>query len=68
MAYYLAIILYCSTPLDATTCDVMVRRDHLFDDIEICQKQVVIVGSDLRARGHFVKGACFEFNPYGEQI
>jgi len=65
---YLAIVLYCSIITDVDTCDVMIRKDHLFKTHQECMKQVANVGKGLIATGHYVKGSCFEFNPFGESI
>jgi len=65
---FLAIILYCAVPTDVTSCDVMVRRDHLFQTETHCEKQIVPMAKGLIATGHSVKAKCFKFNPYGEEV
>jgi len=62
---YLAIILYCATITDTSTCDVMIRKNHLFETEEICKTEVMQVAKGLLATGHYVKAKCFVFNPYG---
>ena len=65
---YLAIILYCAIPTDTTSCDVMIRKNHLFQTETHCEEQVIPIAQGLIATGHYVKAKCFKFNPYGEQI
>tara|TARA_X000001382_G_scaffold21409_1_gene12989 strand:+ start:366 stop:566 length:201 start_codon:yes stop_codon:yes gene_type:complete len=65
---YLAIILYCSVVTDVNSCDVLIRQHHLFETEQECTEQVVNVGKGLIATGHYVKGSCFEFNPFGESV
>ena len=65
---YLAIILYCTTLTDATSCDVMVRRDHLFQSEIHCEEQIIPMAKGLMATGHYVKAKCFKFNPFGEEV
>ena len=64
---FLAIILYCAVPTDATSCDVMVRRDHLFQSEIQCEEQIIPMAKSLLTTGHYVKAKCFAFNPYGEE-
>jgi hypothetical protein len=65
---YLAVILYCATFTDTSTCDVMIRRNHLFETEAICEAEVKQVAKGLLATGHYVKAKCFVFNPYGESV
>ena len=65
---FLAIILYCAIPTDTTSCDVMVRKDHLFYSQVQCEKEIIPMAKGLMSTGHFVKAKCFEFNPYGEEV
>lgn len=64
---YLAIILYCAIPTDATSCDVMIRKNYLFNTEVQCEEQVIPMAKGLIATGHYVKAKCFAFNPYGEE-
>ena len=52
---YLAIILYCTTLTDTTSCDVMLRRDHLFQSEVQCEEQIIPMAKGLMATGHYVK-------------
>ena len=63
---FLAVILYCSVVTDASTCDVMIRKDHLFETRERCEYEMNTIAQGLIATGHYVKGKCFTFNPFGE--
>ena len=65
---FLAILLYCAVPTDATSCDVMVRRDHLFQSEIQCEEQIIPMAKGLLTTGHYVKAKCFKFNPYGEEV
>ena len=64
---YLAIILYCAIPTDATSCDVMVRKNYLFQSEIQCKEQIIPMAKGLLTTGHYVKAKCFAFNPYGEE-
>ena len=64
---FLGIILYCSVATDPTTCDVMIRKNHLFETEVQCEKEIKVIAHALLTTGHFVKAKCFTFNPYGEQ-
>jgi hypothetical protein len=33
-----------------------------------CDEEMKNVARGLLATGHYVKGKCFAFNPYGEQV
>ena len=37
---FLAVILYCSVLTDPTSCDVMIRKNHLFKTETECQEQI----------------------------
>lgn len=65
---YLAIILYCTTLTDTTSCDVMIRRDYLFQSEVQCEEQIIPMAKGLMATGHYVKAKCFKFNPFGEEV
>mgnify|MGYP003627719758 FL=1 len=65
---FLAVILYCTTFSDVSTCDVMVRKNHLYQTEQVCKNEIKIVARGLLATGHYVKAKCFSFNPYGEQV
>tara|TARA_R110001583_G_scaffold131381_4_gene283117 strand:- start:369 stop:569 length:201 start_codon:yes stop_codon:yes gene_type:complete len=64
---FLAVILYCSVITDPTSCDVMIRKNHLFKTEAECQEQIKTVARGLLITGHYVKAKCFAFNPYGEE-
>tara|TARA_R110002050_G_scaffold2914_5_gene15822 strand:+ start:1338 stop:1538 length:201 start_codon:yes stop_codon:yes gene_type:complete len=64
---YLAVILYCTVAIDVSTCDVMIRRDHLFEDKTECKLQINTMARGLISTGHTVRSKCFKFNPYGEE-
>ena len=59
--------MYCAIATDTTSCDVMVRKNYLFQTEEQCKKQILPVAQGLLATGHYVKAKCFAFNPYGEE-
>jgi len=63
---YLAVILYCTILTDSTSCDVMVRKDHLFQTEIECKEEIYGVANGLILKGNYVKAKCFKFNPYGE--
>ena len=63
---FLAMILYCSVVTDASTCDVMIRKDHLFNTQEQCLQEMNMVAQELVTQGHYVKGKCFSFIPFGQ--
>ena len=63
---FLAVILYCSAATDTSTCDVMIRKDYLFETIERCEYEMNTIAQGLIGTGHYVKGKCFTFNPFGE--
>jgi len=65
---YLAIILYCTTITDVDTCDILIRKHHLFETEKECSEQVLSVGRGLANSGNYVKGSCFEFNPFSPSI
>ena len=64
---FLAVILYCATLTDVSSCDVMVRKNYLHETEKMCKTELKNVARGLLISGHFVKGKCFAFNPYGEQ-
>jgi hypothetical protein len=64
---FLAVILYCSVIIDPTSCDVMIRKNHLFETEAKCEEQIRLVAQGLLTTGHYVKAKCFAFNPYGEE-
>jgi len=64
---FLAVILYCSVITDPTSCDVMIRKNHLFKTEAECEEQIKLVAQGLLTTGHYVKAKCFAFNPYGEE-
>lgn len=64
---FLAVILYCSVLTDPTSCDVMIRKNHLFKTEAKCEEQIELVARGLLTTGHYVKAKCFAFNPYGEE-
>jgi hypothetical protein len=64
---FLAVILYCSVITDPTSCDVMIRKNHLFETEAKCEEQIKLVAQGLLTTGHYVKAKCFAFNPYGEE-
>jgi len=64
---FLAVILYCTTLTDVSTCDVMIRKHHLFETEIACEEEIKNAVRGLLSTGHFVKAKCFSFNPYGEQ-
>jgi len=64
---FLAVILYCSVITDPTSCDVMIRKNHLFETEAKCEEQIRLVAQGLLTTGHYVKAKCFAFNPYGEE-
>ena len=55
---YLAIILYCAVPTDTTSCDVMVRRDHLFQSEIQCEEQIIPMAKGLRSEERRVGKEC----------
>jgi hypothetical protein len=63
---FIAVILYCSVITDPTSCDVMIRKNHLFQTKIECQQEIKNVAEGLLVTGHYVKAKCFAFNPYGE--
>tara|TARA_R110001599_G_C11848126_1_gene620266 strand:+ start:399 stop:599 length:201 start_codon:yes stop_codon:yes gene_type:complete len=63
---YFAVILYCTLITDSTTCDVMIRKNQLFETKLECKKEIYSVAKGLISTGHYVKAKCFEFNHYGE--
>jgi len=63
---FIAIILYCSVITDPTSCDVMIRKNHLFQTQPECQQEIATIAQGLIVTGHYVKAKCFAFNPYGE--
>ena len=63
---FLAVILYCSVMNDLTSCDVMIRKNYLFETEAACEEQIGIIAGGLLTTGHYVKAKCFSFNPYGE--
>ena len=65
---FLAVILYCTTFTDVSTCDVMIRKNHLYETMTSCDEEMKNVARGLLATGHYVKAKCFSFNPYGEQV
>jgi hypothetical protein len=65
---YLAIVLYCAIPTDAETCNILVRKNHLFRSEIVCQKEIEPIAKWFIHTGHYVKTRCFEFNPFGEEI
>jgi len=65
---FIAIILYCSVITDPTSCDVMIRKNHLYQTKVECKQELVSAAKGLLVTGHFVKAKCFAFNPYGELI
>ena len=65
---FLGVILYCTIITDPTSCDVMVRKNYLFETEVECKQAIVPVAKGLLATGHYVKAKCFAFNPYGEAV
>jgi len=63
---FIAVILYCSVITDPTSCDVMIRKNHLFETKIECKQELESVAEGLLVTGHYVKAKCFKFNPYGE--
>ena len=63
---FIAIVLYCSILDDPTSCDVMIRKNYLFETKIECKQELESVAQSLLATGHYVKAKCFKFNPYGE--
>jgi len=63
---FIAVILYCSVITDPTSCDVMIRKNHLFTTEIECKQEIKNVAEGLLVTGHYVKAKCFAFNPYGE--
>ena len=57
---YLAIILYCTSFTDASSCNVMVRKDQLHETEILCEEEIKIVATELLETGHYVKAKCFE--------
>ena len=65
---YLAIIMYCAIATDTTSCDVMIRKDYLFQTEAQCEKQILPVAKGLVSTGHYVKAKCFKFNRFGQVV
>jgi len=63
---FIAVLLYCSILDDATSCDVMIRKNHLFTTEIECKQEIATIAQGLLSTGHYVKAKCFSFNPYGE--
>jgi hypothetical protein len=63
---FIAVLLYCSILDDATSCDVMIRKNHLFTTEIECKQEIAAIAQGLLVTGHYVKAKCFAFNPYGE--
>lgn len=57
---YLAVILYCAIPTDATSCEVMIRKNHMHETEILCEEEIKIVAKGLLETGHYVKAKCFE--------
>ena len=57
---YLAVILYCAIPTDATSCEVMIHRNRMHETEILCEEEVKIVAKELLETGHYVKAKCFD--------
>jgi len=60
---FLAVILYCSVVTDVSTCDVMMRKNHLFETEDKCMYEINVIAQGLIATDHYVKAKCFTFIP-----
>ena len=63
---FIAVIFYCSILNDPTSCNILIRKDHLYQEVIVCEEAIKSVAEGLLATGHYVKAKCFKFNPYGE--
>ena len=57
---YLAIILYCTSFTDSSSCDVMVRKNQLHETKILCEAEMKSVAKGLLDTGHYVKAKCFD--------
>ena len=65
---YLAIVRFCASVTDSQTCNILVRKNHLFKSVEACQEETLPVAKYYKYMGYHVKTQCLEFNPFGELI
>ena len=57
---YLAITLYCTSFTDASSFEVMIRKNHMHETEILCEEEIKIVATELLETGHYVKAKCFE--------
>ena len=59
---YLAVILYCTTFTEASTCDVMIRKNFMYETKILCDEEINSVAQELLETGHYVKAKCFDYS------
>tara|TARA_B100001939_G_scaffold329624_1_gene326035 strand:- start:335 stop:526 length:192 start_codon:yes stop_codon:yes gene_type:complete len=55
---WLAIVMFCMTPMDARTCTLMVHNDNLFMKEQECRNEMRDMVDTIFARGIFAQGTC----------
>lgn len=55
---WLAIVMFCMTPMDAKTCTLMVNNENLYADKVNCHKDMRDRVDSLFRKGIFAQGTC----------
>ena len=55
---WLAIVMFCMTPLDARTCTLTVNNENLYMKQADCKKEMRNMVDTLVGRGIFAQGTC----------
>ena len=57
---WLAIVMFCMTPADASTCTLTVNNENLYNNKQSCRKEMRSMVDNFVSRGIFSQGTCVE--------
>jgi hypothetical protein len=57
---WIGVILMCASPVDARTCDVLVRTSNTFPTLEACTSQVRDDLSKMGLQNIYTRYKCYE--------